>query len=178
LSHDSLLHAEGELSSSALQMQPTFQFIFDGDADQVSIEMRDALETREFQTTVISKGRCIDFSIELQSRRFWSPHLSVQLNEADEGTLVFGRFAPRPEIWAAFMGVYAIMSFTIFGSLILGFAQWSLKTTPWALIFPPIGLCVITLLHVASKFGQRLSRDQIELLRSRFDEVWSLAIKK
>jgi hypothetical protein len=158
-------------------MQPTFQFIYSGDADQASKNMRDVLATREFQKYVISKGKCIDFSIEPQSRRFWSPHLSVQLNEADEGTLVFGRFAPRPEIWAAFMAVYAIMSFTIFGSLIFGFAQWSLKMTPWALIFPPFGLFVIVMLHIASKIGQRLSKDQIELLRSRFDEVWSLATK-
>ena len=125
----------------------------------------------------VSAGHCLDFSIEESDRRFWSPHLSVQVSESESGSEVFGRFSPRPEIWTMFMAVYFVTATIVFGAAIYGYVQWTLGTSPWALVIVPIGVVTILVLHLASLIGQGLSVDQMGLLRSRLDRAMEIAFQ-
>ena len=165
-----------DVGLAALTMQPTFQLHIAMDADQVAKRIRIALEEREFRKHAKSAGRCVDFTVEPAEQRFWSPHLSVQLSDTETGSLVFGRFSPRPEVWTMFMAIYGLVAVTVFGAAIYGYAQWMLKIDPWALVVVPVGVLVIGLLHVASLIGQRLSSDQIHILLERFKSVLQTAL--
>ena len=158
-----------------LKMQPTFRLDIPVHADQAMIKIRQAIKTPELTDYVVSAGQCIDYKIEEADRRFWSPHLSVQLNDTDDGAEVFGRFSPRPEIWTMFMAIYFVAAITIFGALIYAYVQWTLGSYPWALIAVPICVAIIVSLHAASLIGQGLSTDQMQLLRSRLDRTMEIA---
>ncbi len=160
--------AIADVGLAALTMRPTFQFSVAMDANQLSERIRRSLEAIEFCEHVKSKGRNFDFTIEPGIQRFWSPHLSVQLSHADSGTMVFGRFSARPEIWTMFFVVYEVMAVTAFAGAIYGYVQWALNANPWALALTPTGVLVIAMLHIASLIGQRLSSDQIKILLERF----------
>lgn len=158
-----------------LKMQPTFRLAIPVHTDQAMIRIRKAIKTPELSEYVVSAGQCIDYKIEEADRRFWSPHLSVQLNDTDDGAEVFGRFSPRPEIWTMFMAFYFVAAITIFGALIYAYVQWTLGSYPWALVAVPISLAIIITLHVASLIGQGLSSDQMQLLRLRLDRTMEIA---
>ncbi|MCA9240066.1 MAG: hypothetical protein KDA37_07700 [Planctomycetales bacterium] len=145
------------------------------DVDEALAKLRRAIASPELKPHAKSAGRCLDFKIECSEKRFWSPHLSVQLSEADAGAEVFGRYSPRPEIWTMVMAIYFAAAFCIITAALFGYAQWSLGMRPWALVAIPIGASVIVGLHAASLIGQRLSADQMRLLRSRFDRAMELA---
>ena len=70
-----------------------------------------------------------------------------------------------------FMAIYAVLIVGIFGGGVLGYVQWFLGQTAWAFLLVPIGILMIGLLHVASLIGQRLSSDQMRILRDRLDQV-------
>lgn len=123
-----------------LKMQPTFRLNVPLPADQAMIRIRKAIKTPELNQHAVSAGQCIDFKVEESDRRFWSPHLSVQLNDTETGSEAFGRFSPRPEIWTMFMAIYFVAAITIFGALIYGYVQFFLGNRPWALVVVPINL--------------------------------------
>jgi hypothetical protein len=156
-------------------MQPTFTLDVPCTADEAISRIRRAIRDPELNQLVESAGACVDFKIEPDDRRFWSPHLSVQLNDTESGSQLYGRFSPRPEIWTMFMAIYFMMATVIFGAAILAYVQWFLGSKPWALLLVPIGIAIILGLHLASLVGQGLSSDQMTLLRTRLDRTLAIA---
>ncbi len=106
-----------------------------------------------------------------RERRFWSPHLNVQVIEVESESQLYCRFSPRPEVWTMFMFIYFIAAFLASAAAIYGYVQWFLGETPWALVIIPIAIVTIVSLHAASLFGQGLSSDQMDELRQRFDRM-------
>ncbi|KAA5546873.1 hypothetical protein FYK55_00115 [Roseiconus nitratireducens] len=163
--------------SNQLQMQPTFRVELPDELEQVKRRLRAAVRSPELSEHVNCAGYVFDYRIEASQQRFWSPHLSVQLGEATEPgtTEAFCRFSPRPDIWMMVAAVYMVAACCLFGAFVFGSAQWMLGNTPWALAAIPVGLLVILALHVASLVGQRLSQDQMELLRHRWERTLEIA---
>ena len=165
---------------ATLEMQPTFRVEVPGRVDDALRKLRRAIRSPELAGHAESAGSCLDFKIAHEDRRFWSPHLSVQLSEFDNEqggptTEVFGRFSPRPDIWTGVMLTYLSAVCLMFFAAVYGYVQWTLGSRPWALGAVPIGLVLVAALHTASLIGQRLSADQMRLLRARFDRACEIA---
>ena len=152
-----------------LSMQPTFRLDLSNRSADVIAQLRSALNTPTLKGNTVAAGNCIDFKIDERERRFWSPHLSVQISDTETGSQLFGRYSPRPEIWTMFMAIYAVTIIVIFGALIFGYVQWTLGTMPWALVIAPLGLLLLIGLHVSSLVGQSFSSDQMHQLRERLE---------
>ncbi len=166
-----------ETVTGTLQMQPTFRVELPWGIDEAKQRVRRAIGSDELAAHAESAGRVIDYKVELAERRFWSPHLSIQLNRLDDSPLTeaYCRFSPRPEIWTMVMAVYMVAACCLFGALIFAFVQWMMGNTPWALLVVPAAIGVIIALHIASLIGQGWSRDQMQLLRSRWERTVELA---
>ncbi len=154
-----------------LKLQPTFTIDIPQKPSDVLAGVRGAIHSDEISGQAETAGNCIDFKIDRSDQRFWSPHLSVQVSDSEDGSQLFGRFLPRPEIWTMFMAIYALVSVCIFASLIWAYVQWFMGDRPWALAIAPIGVLTILGLHLGSLIGQGLSADQMHELRGRLDQV-------
>lgn len=163
--------------TNQLQMQPTFRVELPWDIDEAKRRLRQAIASEELSRHAESAGWVIDYQIESSEKRFWSPHLSIQLNRIDDSqsTEAFCRFSPRPEIWTMVMAIYMVAACCFFGALIFGFVQWTMGNPPWSLIVVPMAMSVIAGLHVASLVGQGWSRDQMEVLKSRWERTLEIA---
>ncbi len=158
-----------------LKMQPVFRLESEKAPDCLIAQMRVAIGTPQLKGKVDAAGNCFEFKVDQFHRRFWSPHLSVQVSETASGSLILGRFSPRPEIWTFFMAIYAIVLIAIFGGSILAYVQWSMGTTTWAMAIVPLGFGLLMTLHVISLIGQNLSRDQMHELKARLELALSLS---
>jgi uncharacterized integral membrane protein len=159
-----------------LTMQPTFVIELAVPADIATAKLRDAITSEELRDHAQSAGSCLDFLVEPEQQRFWSPHLSVQVSEtSDEHSELYCRFSPRPEIWTMFMAIYAVIIALIFISTIYAYVQWFMGDRPWSLAMVPLGIIIIAGLHSASLIGQRLSSDQMQMLRDRLAKAIELA---
>ncbi len=162
-----------------LKTSPTFAVKLAMPTDEAVRRLRAAVTTPGLRGVAEFAGDCLDFRVELAVRRFWSPHLSVQVHDASvdgvAGGEVFGRFLPRPEVWTGFAALYFVAAFAAVGGGVYGYVQWALDARPSALLLVPAGLVTIAGLYAASLAGQRLSHDQIELLQERFDRALHVA---
>lgn len=160
---------------TSLSMQPTFTLNVPVSADQAIARIRRAIAQPELSSHVVSAGHCVDYKVDDVDRRFWSPHLSIQLYDTESGAEAFGRFSPRPEIWTMFMAIYFVAAICSFAAAIYAYVQWFLGASPWALTIIPVAILVIVALHIASLIGQSWSADQMQLLRARFDRTMEIA---
>lgn len=165
-----------------LTMQPAFVLEVPLNADDLMPKIRQVVQTPEIQPNTASAGACIDFKVAPDTRRFWSPHLNVQVSDIEDdqkaGSELHCRYSPRPEVWTMFMAIYLVASCLIFAAAIFGYVQWSLDESPWALVVIPLLALVILGLHVASLIGQGWSSDQMEELRARLDKTLAMALER
>ena len=153
------------------RLQPTFTIDVPLDKDSAVSRLRDAIETETLRGFAQSAGTVFEFKIERSEQRFWSPHLSAQFSPSETGTQLFARFSPRPEIWTMFIALYFMVMILMSLAALVGYVQWSPGYSPWALVVVPLGALLIGCLHTASLIGQRLSADQMDLLRARLDQA-------
>jgi hypothetical protein len=162
-----------------LQMQPSFRVLLPWELEEAKSRIRQALRSSELASVAETAGSVVDYKVESKDRRFWSPHLSVHLTPAEppSQTEAFCRFSPRPEIWTLVMAVYMVAACCLFAALILALVQVMMGNAPWALLVVPVSAVSIGGLHAASLIGQSWSRDQMELLQSRWQRTLEIAGK-
>jgi hypothetical protein len=157
-------------------MRPRFSVDLSQSADDVMHCIREKIEQeKNLRCLGTSARRCAELFVDELERRIWSPHLSIQVQDTPSGSVLSGRFSPRPEVWTLIMFIYFLMGFAVVFGSSFGYVQWLTGNTPWGLVAVPAGMLVIAVLHVASIVGQRLSGDQMELLRERLDDILECA---
>lgn len=160
---------------SAPPMRPVFAVEVALPPDELMLRIRERLRDPNSRC----RGGAVDHHAELfvpeDEAHFWSPWLSVTVEETEEGgSLLRGRFGPRPHVWTGFMfGYFSFGSATVFGA-IWGLSQWSLGMSPDLLWSVPAGLAACVLIYLASLVGQRMGAAQMcelsEVLFSSFGQ--------
>ena len=156
---------------STVRLRPTFRLGIDLERDEAVERIRERLaEDERFAGRWRGKGRWADVYVPHADRRLWSPHLSLRLDEeAGARCILFGRFAPHPEVWTFFMFLYLASWFgAVFGA-VLGYVQRVSGEAAWG-GWVAIGAAgMIALVHFAGALGQRLGRRQMLSLRTELD---------
>jgi hypothetical protein len=103
---------------------------------------------------------------------FWSPYLSVEVSRDDDGRWrLTGRFAPEPNVWILFMGVYGILTMGALAAIMYGASQVLVGEAPWALAGAPVALGLIAFTYGAAFIGQGLGAEEMYTLRSFVDDA-------
>lgn len=105
-------------------------------------------------------------SISEENRNFWSPELSLDLEEKNESTEIRCTLGPRSSLWTLFATFYGFSILVGVAGLVLGFSQLTLGMDTYG-----FWLVLVSILLVASAYGialtgQKLSYDQMLELRS------------
>lgn len=167
---------------SPARLRPTFTVPLTLERGEAIERIREGLAASVPASRWLGKGRWAELHVPGDEERMWSPHLSVRLDDLDahhraagqpEGTrsVLFARFAPRPEVWTGFVFLYAVISFLALLGGIFGYVQWASGESAWGLWAVWIGLPLLALLHIGSRVGQRWSHDQMVELKSILDPV-------
>lgn len=99
-----------------------------------------------------------------ENRHFWSPQLSLNLEETGEGTEVRGLYGPKPDIWLGYMFVYFFLGCVILGVSIVGFSRYNLGLSSYILWLIPFIAGGIFVLWYTSKTGQKLGQKETQLI--------------
>ncbi len=104
-------------------------------------------------------------------QRFFSPSLHLYVGERDGRPLLHGRFAPLPQVWIVFVGVYFILAMIALGGVIWALSQMMLGRSPWAFLAVPIAAALAAFVSGAAFIGQGLSAQQMYRLRTFVDRA-------
>lgn len=99
-----------------------------------------------------------------KNRHFWSPQLSLNLEETGEGTEVRGLYGPKPDIWLGYMFTYFFLGCVTLGVSIVGLSRYNLGLSSYILWLVPFILGGIFVLWITSRTGQKLGQPETELI--------------
>jgi hypothetical protein len=121
------------------------------------------------------EGVIIDHHIVLKfpvaDQHYWSPQLSLSLEEQEGGALVRGLFGPRPTVWLMFVFLYSVIGAICLFVAITGFSQLSLGIPAPVLWVLPIGAILASILYFSAKAGERLGKDEMIRLKNFLNQV-------
>ncbi len=100
-----------------------------------------------------------------EQAHFWSPRLTVQVEEHEQGSLLRCLFGPNPSVWTLFIAIYAAVGFGGMVALIWGYSQYTLGMDASVLWLAPIAAGIGLTAWIVAWFGQRLGRDQMIILQ-------------
>ena len=113
-------------------------------------------------------GKIVDNHVILrippEQQHYWSPQLTLELEEHGKSTIIRGLFGPKPGVWTMFVFFYSAIGFLTLMGLIFGLSQMMLNMNAYGLWAVPVGLFIMIGLFAMSKIGQRLGHDQMHLL--------------
>lgn len=119
-------------------------------------------------------GNHVEVTIRDDLRHFWSPHLSLELQEAEQGAVLNGLFGPSPNVWTMFLAGYAFLVLTGFFAGVFGLVQLSLGEPAWGLALAAASFLGCAIPYAGSVVGRRLAAEQMELLRCFLEESLQL----
>jgi hypothetical protein len=155
---------------STPRVRPRFTIEVDVDPDQLMERLRKKLPGCS-RCTGVSAGRHVELFVPSRERRVWSPWLSVTVEEAADGAVLNGRFAPHPSIWTLYLFLAFGIVFVALIGVSWGYAQWVMGQTPWALASLPGAILLGGALFSVSLFGQRLGAEQMLQLRAALEDL-------
>ena len=153
------------------RLRPQFKLHLDLPREEAIQVLRAQLADSRSRDCWKGKGRWCEIHLPETEQRLWSPHLSLRLDHESQGSSIFGRFAPKPEVWTFFMFLYVLVAFLILFGGTFGYVQWASGEPAWGLWAVWLGIPFLGLIHLAAYLGQRLGQSQMEDLKSRLDEV-------
>ena len=114
----------------------------------------------------------IDLRIREADRHFWSPQLVIIVEPRDTGgSRLHGVFGPNSSCWTMFLACYAFVVLSAIFAAFYGFSQMIADESAWALWTLPVPLVLVVLIYVAAGIGQRLGRDQTNVLLAEVERA-------
>jgi hypothetical protein len=152
-------------------MRPVFEVSLPTAGTAVLAEIRRRLHdpSARIEGAVLASGA--ELTTVRREAHFWSPYLSVEVARDEGGAWrLKGRFAPEPNVWILFIGIYGILGmFGLFG-LMYGLSQWLVNEAPWGLAAGPAALALMAFTYGAAFIGQGLGAEEMYRLRSFIDD--------
>ncbi len=105
---------------------------------------------------------------------YWSPQLNLRIeadDENEEQTKVSGLIGPRPAVWTLFMFIYFVVG--TLGLFISSFAVSKIMMGVSSNLIAVFPITIVFLLtaYGVGKYGERLAKDQMELLKDFVRQV-------
>lgn len=124
-------------------------------------------------------GRCeinllrnhIVFKIPEAIQHFWSPELSIEIEESKEKSVLHCILGPRSAIWTLFATFYGLSLFAGLLGIVIGLSQWSIGNYPYGFWLVPVSVILIALAYLIAFTGQKLSYNEMLFLRNKLDRA-------
>lgn len=135
----------------------------------------DAVRRRLAAADTGVEGVVLQSQAELTTRRkeahFWSPYLSVEFTQTpDNAWVLHGRFAPEPNVWILFMGIYGILGMGALGGVMFGLSELLVGERPYGMLASAAFFALIGFTSGAAFIGQGLGAEEMYRLRSFVDD--------
>lgn len=96
-----------------------------------------------------------------KEQHYWSPQLTITLEEVEGETLVRGLYGPKPSVWTMFVFFYSFLGFITLMVLLVGLSFWSIGQPATILWLVPLLILLVLSLFLVAYFGQRFGQKQM-----------------
>lgn len=118
------------------------------------------------------RGKLVDDHIVLdivgEEQHYWSPQLNFRIEPHEDNpneTMVAGHIGPRPAVWTMFMFIYFSVGAIGFFIGSFGLVKLAMGTYSNLALVLPIAVLFMLTAYGVGKYGERLAKDQSEILK-------------
>lgn len=154
-----------------MRIRPRYTFTVPLDKETVLNKLREAINNPNARIKGKFVKPLVVISIPEEDRHFWSPELSLDLEEKEDGTEIRCILGPHSSIWTMFATFYGFAILVGVAGLVWGFSQLTLGMSAYGFWLVPLSVVLIAGAYAIALTGQRLAYDQMLLLRSFIKET-------
>ncbi|MBO3699782.1 hypothetical protein [Roseivirga sp. E12] len=156
---------------SSLRIRPRFKEEIPGNPEVFRTRIQEAIDTENEFTGLVSDQYCV-IKIRPEERHYWSPQLTLTLEETSEDNLeVRGLYGPKPSVWAVFFMSYAALGVLSLFAGVFGLSQLMLdKPAPILWAIPVMGAIALGL-YLIAQAGQKVGAEQMFRIHHFYEQV-------
>lgn len=160
------------------QVRPRFQVASGDPPEVVEEKIRQGLAADDAPCQGKVHSGYVSLYLPLEEQHYWSPRLTVMVEQYETGTLMRGLYGPRPAVWTMFVFFYAVIGFAIVVISIIGFANMSLEKSGAVLWLVPVLVIAFMSLYLVAYLGQRKGHDEMVTLHTFLEKSTGLEIDR
>ncbi|WP_268122945.1 hypothetical protein [Roseivirga pacifica] len=156
---------------SSFHIRPRFKETLPLTVVEYCEQLKQALDTTESFSGMVSENYA-NIKIPLAERHFWSPQLTLSIDDEKERVTIRGLYGPKPSVWAAFFMGYAAIGVLILFVGVYGLSQILLdKTAPILWVIPVLaGLALV--LYLVAQAGQKIGAEQMFRIHHFYEGIF------
>jgi hypothetical protein len=156
---------------TSYRIRPRFQHLVSQSPAEVQEKIKQKLDDPDSRCVGRIVHGFIVLRIPHKDQHYWSPQLSLSLEEEDSGTLIRGLYGPKPTIWAMFTFGYASLGLIGLFTGIIGLSRWSLDMSAPILWVVPVTIVLAAALYVIAQTGQKVGVEQTFTLHHFYEDA-------
>ncbi|MEN0006329.1 MAG: hypothetical protein AAF798_19410 [Bacteroidota bacterium] len=156
---------------STIEIRPRFRELYHLSPSETIQKIKKAIADEQNEIRGLIVDQHVLLFLPAEEQHYWSPQLSIDVEQHEEGALIRGLYGPRPSVWLLFVFLYSVIGAISLFVAITGFSQYSLGIPAPVLWVLPIAAILTLLLYLSAKAGERLSREQMYQLHYFLDDV-------
>jgi flavin reductase (DIM6/NTAB) family NADH-FMN oxidoreductase RutF len=157
--------------ASGPRLRPSFVVDLPRSPERVVADFTAALSHPDAPVIGKIRGEAIQIGMPPSEVRTFSPSMDIRVEAKDDGTRVYGRIGPQPQVWTTFMFFHMIVAMFGVAGLMWGLARLTANESGWPLWFVPVALFLHAFIAGGAFIGQGLSADQMHRMRSFVDDI-------
>ena len=146
------------------QIRPRFQIDTKYSLDEIHARINNSLKKDQATCRGSIYSHYVTLFIPEDDQHYWSPQLSLNIEELDIGTHIRGLYGPNPSIWTMFIFFYSFIGIAFLFVSIFGFSRMSLGESGWILWLLPILFIIFISIYISAYFGKKKGHDQMIIL--------------
>lgn len=163
-----------EIVINAIRSRPRFKVVSKMTAEKFSEKMNIHLKNRN----KVLGGYCnteVGVIYVLQDReKYWAPELQLRIEKEFQDAndiSIRGVFGPRPSVWTLFMFFYGLGGAVLLTIGLYGWIELALGIGNLWVWSNFLGLLLIVGPYISAKFGQRIAKGHMDVLRTFIERV-------
>ncbi len=111
-----------------------------------------------------------------EDQHYWSPQLTITIEEEENGSLIRGLYGPKPSVWTMFVFFYSFIGFAILIVSMIGLSFLTLDQSATILWLIPVLVFIFMSLYLVAYTGQKLGHKQMSGLHRFMEKCLSQEI--
>lgn len=159
------------------RIRPRVRFSSNQTPDQFTRSILENLAEPEKKIEGIAIPNFVTIYPSKEERYFWSPQLTLIIEEIPCGSYIRGLYGPKPSVWTMFMFFYSIVGFVTLIATLVSLSYWSLGEESIIFWSIPALLILLLTLFLVAYIGQKIGHKQIAHVHKFLEDTIGEKIK-
>ena len=149
-----------------IRIRPRYTFSAPFNKEEVLSKLKKGLEENNSGLRGKFVKPLVVISVPEDQSHFWSPELSLDVEEKHDETEIRCTLGPRSSVWTMFATFYGFAVLVGIAGLVLGFSQLTLGMETYGFWLVPVSIVLLAGAYGIALTGQKLAYNQMLELRS------------